>query len=160
MKARPVVLVAVLALVGGTGVSAQQKAAKASCQPEGVWDRVSTTYQGKTEPVSTYQQRKVVTKGHFVWLQHDLKRDTLPLKTPLDSARAYALSGGAGTWTVVGDRYTETIEFFNDPQLIGKSLTARCHIEGDRWYHAFDMADLNPPGTPHDTIVEIWRRVE
>ncbi len=160
MRTRPVVLAAVLALVAGTGVSVRQQAAKASCQPEGVWDRVSTTYQGKTEQVTTYQQRKVVTKGHFLWLQQDLKRDTLRLKTPLDSARVYSLSGGAGTWSVVGDRYTEKIEFFDDPQLIGKPLTARCRMEGDRWYHMFDIADVNPPGTPHDTLVEVWRRVE
>jgi hypothetical protein len=148
-----------LALVAGAGASAQQKSPKAACRPQGVWQLVEITVQGKAQPV-TFQQRKLVTKGHWVWLAQALKRDTLPLTTPADSLGAFFLNGGAGTYGVVGNTYTETIDFFNDWRYEGKSLAAHCRMEGDRWYHSYDEADLAPAGAPHDTVVEVWRRVE
>ena len=58
------------------------------------------------------------------------KRDTLPLKTEMDTLRAYQMSGGAGTYTTSGTTYTEHIEIFVIPSWIGTSFKARCRIEG------------------------------
>ncbi len=159
MMMRALVLSVPIVLVVGTGVSAQQKPARTSCRPQGVWELVEVTFQGKAQPL-TFQQRKVVTKHNFMWLAQALKRDTLPLKTTADTLRAFFLDGGAGSYAVAGDTYTETIEFFNQPQFVGKTLAAHCRMVGDRWYHSFDSAVLSAPGAPHDTIHEVWRRVE
>jgi len=86
------------------------------------------------------------------------------LETALDTANYYSINGGAGTYDVSDHRYTEHIEFFVDPKLQGKSLTASCRIVGNQWFHTFLASDLStgPSATPmsRDSVTEIFRRVE
>jgi hypothetical protein len=134
-----------------------------ACRVQGVWDLVASVQAGKrTEFTGT--QRKVVTKKHWMWLGAAARRDTLPLRTPLDTANYYSIGGGYGTYDVSSHRYIEHIDVFVAPKLQGRSLVASCRIEGNRWYHTFLSSDLStgPSATPasRDSITEIWRRVE
>ena len=130
------------------------------CPVRGVWELVSMSANGMDQPLGGYRQRKVVTERHYMWIGHAARRDTLPLRTELDSLRAFQMGGGAGTYTTSGDTYTEQLDYFYIPSWVGRSFRATCRVEGDRWYHSFmSPNDPTAPG-PFHRIVEVWRRVE
>jgi len=135
-----------------------------ACAVQGVWDLVASVQAGKRTEVTGFRQRKIVTKKNWMWLEAASRRDTLPLKTPLDTANYYAMSGGFGTYDVSEHRYTEHMDLFVAPILQGKSLVASCRTEGNQWFHTFLASDLNSPGGPtstsKDSVSEVWRRVE
>jgi hypothetical protein len=127
---------------------------------EGTWDLVSVTVDGKPMPLGGHQQRKVVGGGRFMWLGQAARRDTLPMRTALDTLRATSIAGGAGTFTLAGDTYTERLEYFSDPSLLGQSLRATCRTEGDRWHHAFMVPwGAASSTTPRQRVEEVWRRL-
>ena len=138
--------------------------APAACKVQGVWEVTASIQKGKRTEFTGAREWKLVTKKHWMWVAAATRRDTLPLKTPLDSAHYYAIDGGAGTYDVSGHRYTEHIGLFVDPAQEGKSLTAACRIEGNVWYHTWRRGDLDAPGVVDpqaaDSITEVWRRVE
>ena len=140
------------------------ESAPPTCQVQGVWEMVATIQAGKRTEFTGAQERKIVTKKHWMWLQSPNRRDTLPLRTPLDSANFYSIGGGFGTYDVSGSHYTEHIDAFVDPRYQGKSLGASCRIEGNQWFHRWALKDLitQPSTTPAstDSVTEIWRRVE
>ncbi len=153
--------------ISGTVVASNRDvlgSAPAACKVQGVWEMTATIQAGKRTEFTGAREWKLVTKKHWMWLQGATRRDTLPITTPLDSARYYAIGGGAGTYDVSGHRYTEHIDLFVDPKFEGKSLTASCRMEGNRWYHTYRGSDLGTTvlGTPMspDSVTEIWRRVE
>src|SRR2546427_2223566 len=74
----------------------------ASCQVRGVWELVSVSQNGKDQPLAGYRGMKVLTDQHFMFVGQAAKRDTLPLKTEMDTLRAYQMSGGAGGHTTNG----------------------------------------------------------
>ena len=137
-----------------------------ACRVQGVWELVASVQSGKRTEFTGARERKIVTKKHWMWLSATSRRDTLPLRTPLDSARVYSVFGGSGTYDISGHRYTEHIDLFVDPRLQEKSLTASCRITGNQWYHTYLTSDLNSPVSgaaaraSTDSITEIWRRVE
>ncbi len=154
--------------ISGTVVASNRDvhgSAPPACRVQGVWERVATIQAGKRQEFTGARQRKVVTKKHFMWLTAATRRDTLPLRTALDSARFYAIQGGSGTYNVVGHKYTEHIDLFVDQRLEGKSLPTSCRIEGNRWYHTYLPSDIDTPlagagPASTDSTTEIWRRVE
>src|SRR5438067_1368256 len=125
-----------------------------SCQVEGVWELVSTTTtDGQDRRLANgYRQRKMVSRGHFMWIGADAKRDTIGLHTLSDSLRSTQVSGGTGTYTLNGNNYTEHLEIFLVPTMEGQSFPATCRMEGDRWYHSY------PPDSAKKTV-EVWRRI-
>ncbi len=134
----------------------------AACQLEGVWELVSATRGAESRPMQGYRQMKIVSRGHFMWLGADAKRDTIQLRTLVDSLRASQTPGGAGTYTLEGNTYTEHLALFVDPTMQGKPFPATCRTEGDRWYHTYPpsgtaQAVSNGPGQP--PTVEVWRRI-
>ena len=135
-----------------------------ACKVQGVWERVATIQTGKRTEYTGAKQRKIVTKTHFMWLADAARRDTLPLRSALDTALFYAINGGSGTYQVSGHKYTEHIDLFVDPRLEGKTLTSGCRIDGNRWYHTYLARDIDTPlagrTMPADSTTEIWRRVE
>ncbi|GAC1458666.1 MAG: hypothetical protein PVSMB1_08560 [Gemmatimonadaceae bacterium] len=160
-------LLAVGALLGisGTMLAWSHDAhgsAVSGCNVRGVWERVATIGAGKRTDYTTARQYKTVTKGYFMWVEGAVHRDTIPLKTPLDSARHYGVSGGYGTYDVSGHKYTEHISFFVDPAYERKSFTSSCRVVGNQWYHSYRIGDLGGIAgrSPNDSITEIWRRVE
>jgi hypothetical protein len=133
----------------------------ASCPVKGVWDIVSVSMDGKDQPLAGYTQRKILTARHYMWLGQAAKRDTLPLRTEADTLRAYQTPGGAGTYTTTDSTYTERLDYFVVPSLVGTSVTAKCRVDGDRWTHSFtDPFDTTAARGPVHRIVEVWRRVE
>ena len=139
---------------------AQAKPGAPACRVEGVWELVSTTYNGQEMPRPGYSQRKVVARGHFMWLGEDAGRDTIPLRTASDSLRAFRVAGGAGTYTLAGNVYTERLEYFYDGRLVGHSVQATCRTEGDRWYHSFTPPTMSTAGSePSARLEEVWRRI-
>ena len=133
----------------------------ARCRVHGVWQLASVWTDGKEEIVNGWKSMKLVTDRHWVWISEGVRRDTLPFKTQLDTLRAYFIGGGAGTYTLNGDRYVEQIEYFNDPVWIGKPFLATCRVEGDRWYHSYtDPNDSTTATGPVQHITELWRRIE
>jgi hypothetical protein len=138
--------------------------APAACKVQGVWERTATIQKGKRTEFAGGKQYKLVTRTHYTWLYAATRRDTLPLRTSLDSASFYSMSGGYGTYKVSGHKYTEQLDVFVDPRLEGKSLAASCQVEGNQWIHTYRESDLGTPtpGTTAspDSTTEIWRRVE
>ena len=133
--------------------------ATSACDVQGVWELVSTTVNGAAEPLNGRQQRKIVSARHFIWVSQAARRDTLPLRTPVDSLRVVLMGAGAGTYTLRDSTYTENIEFFNNPTFIGRPWTATCQTQNDVWRHKFVVPDSagREAGT---VVVEEWRRVE
>jgi len=146
---------------GPSLAAANDAGPEAQCQVRGVWKLISMSQDGKDQPLAGYEQMKVVTARHFMWLGQAAKRDTLPLKTELDTLRAYQVAGGAGTYTTSGNSYVEHLNMFIVPSWVGTSFRATCRIEGSRWYHSFTMPiDTTAGSGPYQHIVEVWQRVE
>lgn len=154
-----------LLAIAGTVVAVSSDArgsAPPACRVQGVWDRVATMQARKRTEFSGARQRKVVTKKNYMWLEEEARRDTLPLRTAADTARVYAMSGGSGTYQVVGNKYIEHLDLFVDPTFEGKTLTASCRVEGSTWYHSYLSSDLGDTtrAARTDSVTEVWRRVE
>jgi hypothetical protein len=135
-------------------------AAPPACKVQGVWERVATIAAGKRTEFTGARQVKVVTKKHFTWVEAANHRDTIPLRTTLDSLRYYEMAGGYGTYDVSGHAYTEHINLFVNPKSEGQSFTAGCRVDGNRWYHTYRASDLDGPSASRDSTTEVWRRVE
>jgi hypothetical protein len=133
---------------------------EAGCQVRGVWELVSVSQDGKDQPLAGYRTMKVLTDRHFMFVGQAAMRDTLPLKTPMDTLRAYQISGGAGTYTTSGTTYIEHLDIFVIPSWIGTSFRATCRIEGSLWYHSFTEPNDTTAGPgPYQHFIEVWRRV-
>lgn len=133
----------------------------AGCQVRGVWELVSVSQNGKDQPLAGSRAMKVLTDRHFMFVGQAGRRDTLPLKTAMDTLRAYQISGGAGTYTTSATTYIEHLDLFVIPSWIGTSFRATCRIEGDLWYHSFTEPNDTTAGPgPYQHFIEVWRRLE
>jgi hypothetical protein len=154
-----------LVAVSGSLIAARRdthRSAQQACDIQGVWNMVSYTYKGTSHAAGSTKSRKVVTKKYWMGITMDARRDTIPLLSALDSARHFAMSGGSGHYRVAGNKYTEQWEFFSDPNMLGKTMTATCRTEGGRWYHTYRLSDLSPQTTTpsRDSVTEVYIRAE
>jgi len=147
-------------VVAVVGLASQPSAsaATASCSVVGTWELTGVTVDGKAI-ASPGQQRKIVTAGHFMWINQATRRDTLPLKTLVDTLMAYRVGGGSGTYRLVGDSYVEHIDYFVDPAFIGKDWKATCRTDKNHWVHSY-TTQPSAAGVAGQAVVEDWRRVE
>ena len=140
------------------GITAPHSAAP--CNVIGTWELVSVTSEGGTN--TGLDERKVVTRRHFMWIAQDARRDTLPDATALDSSRINRVDGGSGTWTLSGNSYVEHIDMFSDPSWVKTDFKATCRTTANHWTHTYMVAA--PPNSVHAgqkvQVVEEWRRVE
>jgi hypothetical protein len=153
------VLVTTLVTVAATRDDASGSAA--ACRLQGVWRLERAVRNGKADSTS-FQQRKIMTKNHFMWVAQENRRDTLPLKTYRDSARVFSDNGGFGTYKVSGSTLTEHIELFPMATWIGRDFKATCKTDANHWVHTY-MSDFYNDSTGHsrrDTTAEYYRRVE
>jgi len=162
MRTNPFIVVALVIGGGGfvaTYANARGRAA-ASCNVRGVWRATRATVNG--QPVTTITEVKVVTKDHFMWVEQENRRDTLPLRTFRDSTRAYSDAGGYGTYRLSGNNYVERIELFPDPTFIGKEWPATCHTTRNQWTHSYISPERTDSTgrTRRDTVVEYFSRLE
>lgn len=164
MKTR--ILLAGVILLGTSGSLAATRenadgSAQAACRVQGVWKLERVVTNGKTDSTST-QQRKIMTKRHFMFAGQESRRDTLPLKTYRDSVRYFSDYGGFGTYKVSGSNLTETIEIFPDPTWKGRDFRATCRTTANQWFHGF-LSEFYTDSTGRsrrDTTMEIYSRVE
>jgi hypothetical protein len=151
--AASVLLVAALGFASPSSVTA----ATASCSVVGTWELTGVTVNGKAV-ASPGQQRKIVTAGHFMWINQATRRDTLPLKTAVDSLMYDRVGGGSGTYTLKGDSYVEHIDYFANPAFLGKDWKATCRTEKNHWVHSY-TTQPSAAGEAPEAVVEDWRRV-
>ena len=153
------ILVTVIGSVAATRDNASGSAA--ACKLQGVWRLERVVTNGKADSTS-FQQRKIMTKNHFMWVNQQSRRDTLPLKTYRDSVRVFSDNGGYGTYKVSGSTLTEHIELFPTPSMVGTDFKATCRTDAKHWVHTW-MSDFYNDSTGHsrrDTTAEYYRRQE
>jgi hypothetical protein len=93
----------------------------------GTWQLISahTTEKGKTTVTDyTKGQRmiKLITPTHFSFLRHDLQ----PNKEGKNNFDA-----GGGRYTLLGNTYTEFLDYYNDKNWEGKSFIFKVRIDKD-----------------------------
>jgi len=149
----PVILLSLLPIL----VNAQK-----AVNLQGVWERVSLKVNGKPEAFAG-RQIKLLTAKHYSWVKQDKKAaDSLLAKGTLrDSLAAYHDEFGAGTYKISGDTYTETTEFFGEPQYIGTSLAFKFKLKGGLWYITGSYSHFaNGKKIDEELIEETWKRIE
>lgn len=132
----------------------------AACQVEGVWEQLSVAFDGHEMPPHSRPLRKIVARGHWIWIGADAGRDKLPRQTNADSLRATQIFGGAGTYTTTNRTFTQHIDYFFDPRAEGATLVASCRTQGDLWYYSFSTAGVpGMEGWPKH-VSEVWHRIK
>jgi len=104
-----------------------KKDEKAEIKIAGTWQLVSgtTTTNGKSVTTGfTKDQKmiKIINETHFVFLKHKLN-------TPKDSTNGF--DAGGGSYTLVGDKYTEHLDYYADKRWEGKTFYFIVTIKND-----------------------------
>lgn len=135
--------------------------AQGPCRVQGVWKLERIVTNGKADSTST-EQRKIMTKRHFMFAGQESRRDTLPLRTYRDSVRVFSDYGGFGTYKVSGSNLTEHIEIFPTPAWRGRDFRATCRTTANQWNHGFitDPYTDSTGRSRRDTVMEVYSRVE
>jgi hypothetical protein len=157
MKATHRIIFCILCFVPFMTVFARQNG-----RLQGAWELKSQHIDGKDQPLPA-RHIKLLTKNHFVWVQQDRKQleELLAKGTPHDSVVAYHDVCGAGTYKVDGDTYTETTEFFYDPQNIGTSIQWKFKLQGDLWHTSGHYVRYKDGKKIEDLLLdEVWRRID
>lgn len=131
----------------------------ATCRVEGVWEQVSVTFDGNKMPPHSRPLRKIVSRGHWIWIGADAQRDKLPRQTEADKLRATQIFGGEGTYTTTDRTFTQHIDYFFDPNAEGATLVASCQTEGNLWHYSFSTAGVPGMSNWPKRVSEVWRRV-
>jgi len=129
---------------------------------QGAWEMKSQKIDGKKTALRGRRIR-ILTATQFVWVQEDrqLLEELLAKHSSHDSVVAYHDVCGAGTYKVDGDTYTETTEYFYDPQNIGTSIDWKFRLEGDLWYTTGHYIHYNHGKKDEDLLLEeTWKRLE
>ena len=128
---------------------------------QGYWELLSQKVNGKEN--RTYgRQIKLLTGTHFVWVRQNRKQveELLAKGTLRDSLNAFHDAFGAGTYKVTGNTYTETTEFFYEPNYIGTSIDFTFTLDGDRWHTTGHFVGSNNGKRTDELIEEDWKRIE
>jgi len=131
---------------------------------EGVWQALSQKVDGK-EMLTTGKDVKYITANHFIWIYQDKEKclSLLAKKTQKDSIAMFyeAFGAGAGTYKFVGNTYTETIEYFVDPDYIGLSIDFTVKVEGDSLYQSGKYPVFEGDKKVKDLqLDEVYKRIE
>jgi hypothetical protein len=129
---------------------------------QGAWEMVSQKIDGVDHPIPG-RQIKLLTADHYAWVKQDKKQveDLLAKGTLRDSLMAYHDEFGAGTYKVEGDSYTETTEFFYEPQYIGTSLTFKFKMKEGLWYNTGHYTHFaNGKKINEILLEEVWKRID
>lgn len=94
---------------------------------EGTWELISATSTEKDSTFSTFNSKvkmiKIINTSHFAFLSHDITNTK-------DSTRS-AYTAGGGTYTLKDSTYTETLEYFIDPQWENHKFEFVVKIQND-----------------------------
>lgn len=105
----------------------------------GEWQLVSAelTIGSNTFPTfnaETHQMVKIITDSHFAFVSKGPERPQFSSYALTDAEKLIAFSnfgGGAGRYSITGNKYTEHVEYSQYPNYEGQSLTFSITIEGD-----------------------------
>ena len=159
MMNKKVVMSLMLACLMVIPAAAQQRG-----KVEGVWRMLSGKEDGK-EKLTSGIDIKYITAKHWIWIYQDKAKtmSVLAKKSQGDPLTAYmeSFGAGAGTYKLVGDTYTETIEQFLYPDYIGLSVPFTIRVEGNRMYQSgkFPMFE-NGKKVKEVLLEEVYERVE
>jgi hypothetical protein len=146
--------------IGVALVLAAPLSAQSSCKLEGVWELVSGTSDGKPYPAGL-RQIKIITKGHFavLWREADTPKQ---VRTTADSLAFFRhIGSGGGTYTLKGTAYTERVDYFSAPAVVGMGLPFTCRTEGDRFYQSGTFPVFEGGRKVRDLkLEEVWKRIE
>jgi hypothetical protein len=134
---------------------------------EGTWEMVSAKY-GTRDTTYDYAKLpfhmvKIITKNHWAFLEQDSSRNKFngggTDAELLDAAKKFG--AGGGTYTLEGDTYTEHIEFFLIPNLVGMSIPYKADVQGDRFIQSGTMP-MKAAGLGNEDIqlYEVYKRIE
>jgi len=131
---------------------------------EGVWEMLSAKSDGKEEPMSG-RQLKTITKTRWTWIYHDKDKamSLFAKKTHEDSLLAFAdpFGAGAGSYKLVGNTYTETIELFRNLNYIGLSIDFTVKVEGDRMFQTGKFPVFEGGKKVREILLEeVYKRIE
>ena len=102
-------------------------AEQSSIDLQGTWQLISGTIIEKgdttfTDYTKVHRMIKVINKTHFSFLNHDLTKGK--------DSTALFIAGG-GQYDLVGDQYTEHLEYCNDRMWEGNDFQFTVKIEND-----------------------------
>lgn len=127
--------------------------AQDACPVEGAWQLESFIMDGEEYPLGAYVQVKVLTGSHFAWQGVPQAGDT--------EGSFMNLRYGGGTYRVTETDYTESLDYFMDPNLVGTEVTFSCRVEGDQWYHDGEIPRIDDgQETGSWKVQEVWRRIQ
>ena len=129
---------------------------------QGAWELISQKIDGKDQALSGRRIR-LITASHFAWVKQDTKmtKELLAKGTAHDSVVAFHDVAGAGTYKVNGDTYTETTDFFYDPQNLGTSIDWKIKLEGNLWYSSGHYVHYKDGKKNEDLLLEeVWKKIE
>lgn len=130
----------------------------ASCALQGTWRLESVRFvqsatdTGRWIPIEGLQL-KVINATHFAYIRQLGDSQTVDFSGRKAAVVGSHVTGGAGSYTLSGNNYTEQIEIAEPRGIVGLSNRATCVVEGDRWLHSFDL----PNG--RGGFREVYRRV-
>ena len=110
-------------------LSCQQNEKETAESPlTGTWQLISGTLIDKGDTTITdytrgIQMIKIINDSHFAFLNHDLNKGK-------DSTAAQFVAGG-GPYELVGDNYTEHLEYCSDRQWEGNDFVFTVEIKND-----------------------------
>jgi len=129
---------------------------------EGTWELISQKVDGKDHPFGG-RQIKLLSKSHYMWVRQDKKALTalLARNTERDSMRAFQDTYGAGTYTVLGNTYAETTEFFYEPSYIGNTVTFTFTFDGPRWVLTGTIPLMRGNRKiGEEKLEEVWKQID
>jgi hypothetical protein len=127
---------------------------KAPLRLNGTWQLISgTTITRGVASVTDYTkgQRmiKIINDSHFAFLKHDVGE-------PKDSSNHF--DGGGGSYSLIGDQYTEHLDYYTDRNWEGKPFTFSVSIHQDTLIQR-GMEKVDAEGVERE-IIEKYVRVK
>jgi hypothetical protein len=127
MKAKIAFVIAAVILVSCESKTNKTESKEQSLPIFGTWQLVSgTTIQKKDTVVTDYTKNqkaiKIINGTHFCFLIHDLNKG---------KGAAPSFTAGGGRYTLVGDKYTEFLEYCNDRQWENNKFEFTIAIKND-----------------------------
>jgi predicted ester cyclase len=143
----------------GAGNLAERIRMQPGCPVQGVWQLESATADGEAVEVGAWRQMKMITGSNFTWVGQEPGPEAF--LTRADSLAALrATAFGGGRYEVTEDTYTEHLDYFYNPEYVGRSVTFSCRVEGDTWYQEGEYPVIEGgQETRSVQLAEVWRRI-
>jgi hypothetical protein len=98
---------------------------KSTIDITGTWQLISDTIITKgvravTDYTKNQRMIKIINGTHFAFLKHNTQKDS-----------ALKFDAGGGLYTLVGDKYTERLDFYNDKNWEHKSFNFTVSVKND-----------------------------